>query len=199
MKPTAGFLGALCAHAKSSQVPLGAALAGPAFPAPASLQTSSLLTSAVAAFEKSVAASAVVRANESAWAVAVFSIHDEEPLYEKYFTPAYNVSVAQVDRDSVFRIASVSKVFSVWSFLMEVGDEHFNDPITRYIPELAAVSSTSRGAVVYDDIDTVQWDEVTLGQLASHLAGIPRDCEYRASYDLCLESQHANILISCPD
>lgn len=178
MKPSPAFLGPLCAHAKSSQVPPGAALAGPAFPAPTALQGSDSLTSAITAFEKSIAVSPVVQANETAWAVAVFSTHDDEPLYERYFTPDYNISVAQVDRDSVFRIASVSKVFSVWSFLIEVGDEHFNDPITRYVPELAAAFKTLDRSVVYDDIDTVRWDEVTLGQLASHLAGIPRDREY---------------------
>ncbi|KAH7304335.1 beta-lactamase/transpeptidase-like protein, partial [Stachybotrys elegans] len=80
-----------------------------------------------------------------------------------------------INKDSVFRLASVSKVLSVWSFLIEVGDEHFNDPITRYVPELGAVSNISATGVVYDDIDQVRWNEVTLGQLASHLAGIPRD------------------------
>lgn len=184
MKPSATLLGALCAPTKSSQVPPGAALAGPALPAPTTLQGSDSLTSANTAFEKSIAVSPVVQANETAWAVAVFSTHDDEPLYERYFTPDYNISVAQVDRDSIFRIASVSKVFSVWSFLIEVGDEHFNDPIIRYVPELAAVSNTLGGTVVYDDIDTVRWEEVTLGQLASHLAGIPRDCEYLFAYGI---------------
>ena len=115
--------------------------------------------------------------NETAWAVSVFSASDEKPLYEKYFTPEYDVGVAEVNKDSVFRIASVSKVFSVWTFLMEVGDDHFGDPITRYVPELLAVANDSVSGAIYDDIDHVRWDEVTLGQLASHLAGIPRDRE----------------------
>lgn len=173
----ASLFGALAAlQAVQDTVPPGAALAGPAFPAPSSLSGSKILASAIRRFDQDVLRSPIVQANETAWAVAVFSTADEEPLYERYFTPDYDVGVEEVNRESVFRIASVSKVFSVWSFLMEVGDERFNDPITRYVPELGVVGGPSDG-VLYDDIDHVRWDEVTLGQLASHLAGIPRDRE----------------------
>ncbi|KAH7026731.1 beta-lactamase/transpeptidase-like protein [Microdochium trichocladiopsis] len=175
MKRATALLGALCNLSEQSTVPPGAGLAGPAFPAPSSLHGSDTLKTAVHKFEKSIAGAPVIQANETAWTVAVFSTSEEEPLYEIYFTPDYNVGVSQVDRDSVFRIASVSKVFSVWTFLMEVGDEHFSDPITKYVPELAALSDTLESGTVYDDIDNVRWAEVTLGQLASHLAGIPRD------------------------
>ncbi|KXJ86467.1 beta-lactamase/transpeptidase-like protein [Microdochium bolleyi] len=179
MKRATPLLGALCSLAQQNTVPPGAALAGPAYPAPSALRGSDLLAASVHDFDKSIRNSPIIQANETAWTVAVFSAIDEEPLCERYFTPEYNVSVLQVDRDSVFRIASVSKVFSVWTFLMEVGDERFGDPITRYVPELAAAvtanTSVLKPGVVYDDIDNVRWDEVTLGQLASHLAGIPRD------------------------
>lgn len=58
-----------------------------------------------------------------------------------------------------------------------MGDQHFNDPIARYVPQLIEMSNTSVTGVVYDDVDKVQWNEVTVAQLASHLAGILRDCE----------------------
>lgn len=176
MKHAPAFLSALAAISRQ-EVPSSAGIAGPAFPAPASLPGSELLGSAAATFEDIIAKSAIVQPNETAWAVSVFSASDEKPLYEKYFTPEYDVGVAEVNKDSVFRIASVSKVFSVWTFLMEVGDDHFGDPITRYVPELLAVANDSVSGAIYDDIDHVRWDEVTLGQLASHLAGIPRDRE----------------------
>ncbi|TLD05218.1 uncharacterized protein PgNI_09994 [Pyricularia grisea] len=165
------------AVSKRSGVSPEAGLAGPAFPRPSFLRGSDALASAIGNFDRYVDSSTPIQSNQTAWAVAVFSTNDAEPLYERYYTPEFDVGVSQVDRDSVFRIASVSKVFSVWSFLLEVGDAHFNDPITRYVPELATIAneSTTTNEVVYDDIDHVRWEEVTLGQLAGQLAGIPRD------------------------
>ncbi|KAI6476630.1 hypothetical protein MCOR17_000966 [Pyricularia oryzae] len=178
MRPPALFLLSTLAAAALNQSGASpeAGLAGPAFPRPSSLRGSDALASAIGDFDRYVDGSAPIQSNETAWAVAVFSTNDAEPLYERYYTPEFDVGVSQVDRDSVFRIASVSKVFSVWSFLLEVGDAHFNDPITRYVPELAdVVNETTADGVVYDDIDHVRWEEVTLGQLAGQLAGIPRD------------------------
>jgi CubicO group peptidase (beta-lactamase class C family) len=174
------LISTLAAISKQPNVSPEAGLAGPAFPSPAFLRGSDALTTAISTFDKYVDSSVPIQSNETAWAVAVFSTNDDEPLYERYYTPEYDVGVPQIDRDSVFRIASVSKVFSVWTFLIEVGDEHFHDPITRYVPELVTAANISGHGAVYDDIDHVRWEEVTLGQLAGQLAGIPRDRRYQS-------------------
>lgn len=153
-------------------------LAGPGFPAPSELSSSNNLVEAIVAFDDLVDDG--LRANDTAWTVALFSSKEKKTLYEQYHTPSIDVGVATVNEHSIFRVASISKVFSVWSFLIEVGDERFNDPITKYVPELleAGSSTSSKNCsvhVVYDDIDHVRWEEITLGQLASHAAGIPRD------------------------
>lgn len=54
-------------------------------------------------------------------------------------------------------------MFTVWLFLIEVGEEHWSDPVSRWIPELCTESIT-----------TNHWDEITLGDLAGHLGGIGR-------------------------
>ncbi|KAI1734999.1 beta-lactamase/transpeptidase-like protein [Xylaria scruposa] len=157
------------------------ALAGPAFPSPSGLFNSSTLNETIAEFEKSLnSAQLGLQANDTAWAVALFSSKENKTLYERYYTPPIDVGVSKVDGNSIFRIGSVSKVFSVWSFLIEVGDERFNDPVTKYIPELANLTYNGGNdhQEVYNDIDHVRWEEVTLGQLASHAAGIPRDPTY---------------------
>lgn len=156
-------------------------IAGPGFPAPSNLSDSELLIDAVTKFEDLLGdVESGLLANDTAWTVALFSSKENRTLYEYYHTPDIDVGVPTVDENSVFRIASISKVFSVWSFLIEVGDEHFGDPITKYVPELLVQANSSSGREpreVYDDIDHVRWEEVTLGQLASHAAGIPRDRE----------------------
>ncbi|KAI0451260.1 beta-lactamase/transpeptidase-like protein [Xylaria acuta] len=158
--------------------PHACALAGPGFPSPSGLSNSSLLRENITEFEKSLHDVQLgLQANDTAWAVALFSSKENRTLYEHYYTPPIDVGVSQVDSNSIFRIGSVSKVFSVWSFLIEVGDKHFNDPITKYVPELANLTCHGRSddQELYNDIDHVKWDEITLGQLASHAAGIPRD------------------------
>lgn len=161
--------------------PSQCALAGPGFPSPSHLSNSTSLSKAIASFEASLHdAKLGLQAHDTAWAVALFSSKENKTLYEHYYSPSIDIGVPKVDKDSIFRVGSVSKVFSVWSFLLEVGDEHFNDPITRYIPELANLTRTTNklgDEELYNDLDSVRWDEVTLGQLASHAAGIPRDRE----------------------
>lgn len=165
----------------SASPPSQCALAGPGFPSPSRLSNSISLSKAIAAFENSLHDTKLgLQANDTAWAVALFSSKEKKTLYEHYYSPPIDVGVPKVNKDSIFRIGSVSKVFSVWSFLLEVGDEHFNDPITRYIPELANLTRTTNklgDEELYNDLDSVRWDEVTLSQLASHAAGIPRDRE----------------------
>ncbi|KAI8630378.1 beta-lactamase/transpeptidase-like protein [Xylariaceae sp. FL1651] len=153
-------------------------LAGPGYPSPSKFNNSSLLADAIASFEDTIKNKQLnLEPNDTAWAVALFSSNENKVLYERYYTPPVDVGVTQVDSNSIFRIASISKVFTVWSFLLEVGYERFNDPITAYVPELMNLtySSRARGREVYNDIDHVRWNEITLGQLASHAAGIPRD------------------------
>lgn len=150
--------------------------AGPDFPAPARLSTSKYLASAAIELEALLANETLgLRSNKTAYGVAMFSAKEDETLYEYYFTPPMDIGVEEVDRDSMFRIGSISKVFTVWTFLAEAGDVSFNEPVTKYVPELASISKRQDKSIVYDDIDSVRWQDVTLGQLASHSAGITRD------------------------
>lgn len=41
--------------------------------------------------------------------------------------------------------------------------------MTKYVPELRHSSGSK------DGVDVTAWDEITLGSLASHMSGIPRD------------------------
>ena len=95
--------------------------------------------------------------------VQVFSRNSDKTLYEKYYGPS-------VGPDTLYRIASISKVVSVYTTLSELGDRYWNEPVTKYIPELAKLK-------VQNPVDDIDWSEVTLGALASHMGGIARDCK----------------------
>ena len=73
----------------------------------------------------------------------VFSTNKTFPiLFEHHHTaqnlPSFNsTSVKRVGANTVYQLGSVTKVFTVLAFLAEVGDMHLNEPITKFIPELA--------------------------------------------------------------
>ena len=99
----------LCTAAQSTSQ--DCAIAGPGFPSPSKLCDSKVLKEATADFEKLIKA---FKDDETAWTAALFSSRENTTLYQRYHTPDVDLGgVAKVDEDSVFRIASVSKIFSV--------------------------------------------------------------------------------------
>lgn len=113
--------------------------------------------------------------NATGVSVSIGSIYEDEPLLGVSYTPlVYNTTGTHtVDGDTVFRIGSVSKVFTVMGLLL-LGDKiNMADPITKYVPELTRL----KGEPDKNAVTAVDWDRVTLDALASQFAGIPYDCE----------------------
>ena len=112
--------------------------------------------------------------NESTFSIGVFSAHDDGLLYQKHHTDSTvansSAGVHSVDANTVYRLGSTSKVFTVLTFLAQVGDRRFGDPVTDHLPELLTPVATAGGGT------SPKWDKITLGDLASLLAGIVRDC-----------------------
>ena len=154
-------------------------LMGPIFPRPQNLSTSSTMQAAI----QNLTAVLVARdtdnstgAYNNSYSVQVFSASGSTPLFQHYHTApslaSFNsTGVTQVDADTVYRIGSLTKVFTVYTFLLEAGDVHFNSPITDYVPELAALAKNTSG----NAITRVAWEDITIGELASHMAGIASD------------------------
>jgi CubicO group peptidase (beta-lactamase class C family) len=156
-------------------------LEGPIFPKPQNLSTSATIKAAIKDLTAVFAARDADNATggyTNSYSVQVFSTSDtgSTPLFQHYHTApnlaSFNsTGVTQVDADTVYRVGSVTKIFTVYTFLVEAGDIHFNSPITDYVPELAAlVNNRSANA-----IKRVAWADITIGDLASHMAGIASD------------------------
>jgi len=64
-------------------------------------------------------------------------------------------------------------MFTVYAFLITAGEEHWGESVTKWVPELANASKTLHGQSKH-----VDWDAITLGNLAGHLSGIARDCKF---------------------
>ncbi|KAI9927460.1 hypothetical protein MW887_003074 [Aspergillus wentii] len=152
-------------------------LLGPVFPAAKHLSDSESFAAAKIhlsnTLDKAIKTSSILNSNTTSLSLQLFSTNDVDPLLEYYYTAPIiqnaTTGVTKVDADSVFRIGSVTKVLTILVLLVEEGDAIFHEPITKYIPELR------NAGVADDEIDSVRWDEVTIGELASQLSGIGRD------------------------
>lgn len=69
----------------------------------------------------------------------------DEPFFWEYHhtSPALEETEPHsrnVMKDSIYCIGGITEVFTVWSLLLLEGDQIFNDPVVKYLPELANTS-----------------------------------------------------------
>lgn len=114
--------------------------------------------------------------NLSGVSVGVKSIYEDEPLLDFHYTPSTmnpKEGVKKINSSTVYRLGSISKVFAVLAALRlaEDGVLSMNDPVTRWIPELAHRDGSHSG----DELDITRWTDITVGDAAAHLSGLGGD------------------------
>ncbi|EFW15059.1 predicted protein [Coccidioides posadasii str. Silveira] len=153
--------------------PRDCALLGPAFPRPTDLPSSQSFKDDLDRLSRKLAEaleSSTINGAESSFSLNIFTVEDEAPIWEYHHVASQfngTLPAEGLDGDTIYRIASITKLLTVYVLLIESGFEVLDEKITKYIPELAAVP---KGV----ETDTVQWNDITLGALATHLAGILR-------------------------
>jgi len=110
------------------------------------------------------------RYNTSSFSIEVTT--SERTLWSHYHTASAlneSIGVREVDGDSRFRIASVTKTFTVLALLHQVdaGKLRLDDSVKEYIEEFQGPHA-----------GTLPWKDITLRSLASQLSGIPRERMY---------------------
>ncbi|KAI1412025.1 beta-lactamase/transpeptidase-like protein [Hypoxylon sp. FL1857] len=157
---------------------------GPVFPKPKALASSQAIKTAIAnltATFDSRGMDPATNPNGTSWSIQVFSASDADedtPVWSHYHTATDLLTsdtpgVKSVNGDTVYRLGSVTKIFTILTFLIEAGDTYWNTPVTQWVPELELIA----GKAEYDPIMNVDWSSITLQDLASHMAGVVRDCE----------------------
>ncbi|KAL8297746.1 hypothetical protein RB597_007227 [Gaeumannomyces tritici] len=145
---------------------------GAVLPAPTKPASHAAVQNALADFRTAVE-KIVGGLNRTAVSVAVKSIHEPDSLIELHHTPSTldPRGVQKVDANSIYRLGSISKIFAALAVL-KLDGVSFDDKVTKYLPELRTLGDQTKaeGAV-----SRVEWDEITLGALASHLGGIAAD------------------------
>lgn len=161
-------------------------LLGAVYPVPRNVNSNTLTRSAVENLTKALDQAiredrtpyGDVSSNSNSFSISVISANEDKPIFQYQHTAKLldNSSTTAVTGDTIFRIGSVAKIFTTLALLLQQGIIIFDDPVTKFIPELAAIANTQANGT-FDPVSEVQWKDVTIGALASHLAGIGRDCE----------------------
>lgn len=127
---------------------------GPVLPPPNLADCSSNLTSDLRQM-----LSAISSQTDATFSVQVTSRNRTFFEHHHTGTTLADIGTAEVDGDSVYRLASVTKVFTVLALLLQEG-VNLDLPASHYVAELDGVPG---------------YEDVTLRMLASQLGGVPRD------------------------
>ncbi|KAH7093426.1 beta-lactamase/transpeptidase-like protein [Paraphoma chrysanthemicola] len=139
---------------------------GPVFPAPKSYSSPSFqsdltkLKSAIEdAFVSGNTTHGPVNANDT-YSIQIFAASEASPILDWHRRGVDVAGNSSIGGDSIYRIASTTKLLTVYLLLLEAGDGIFNDVVTKYLPELAGKGF---------------YDQITVGALAGYAAGIVSD------------------------
>ncbi|RKL20380.1 hypothetical protein BFJ68_g3086 [Fusarium oxysporum] len=136
---------------------------GAVFPAPQSPSQSTLVKKAGSLLKAGLDAQIGAQFNTSALSIGVKSLHEDDPLFTYQWTPPNpGEGTDKVDEDTVFRIASGSKLFT--ALAAHISDKiDLEASVLKYLPELNKTAGD-------DDIFSLKWEDITVGSLASHLS-----------------------------
>ena len=179
-------------------------LLGPVFPPPQILSTDPTILAAgdqlASTFESLKRQNATMTGYGSldfkgtSFSVQLFSLHEQDPFRQFHYTaPAVansTIGTKTVDQNTIYRIGSATKLLTVWMFLIEAGDIALHNPVTKYVPELLDIDSQRCGNSSSSSTDAIciMWSDVTIQDLASHMAGIQK--ERKMPQPACTKSAH---------
>ncbi|KAK5044843.1 hypothetical protein LTR84_010381 [Exophiala bonariae] len=109
------------------------------------------------------------------FSLGVFSLHDPAAtkLQYHYASPETVNAVNgtnEVDADSIYRMASVTKLITVFAGMLELTEAQWNTPLSDVFPILGQYAQEHAGET--DPLATTQWESVTAWSLANQQSGI---------------------------
>ena len=188
----------VCSRLRGVAASANCPLIGIEFPRPRNVVTHPIMQEVIAnltALFNYIDTNETTGSSNYSYSVQIFSANPGPKILFEAFHTATNLAainstgVKTVDENSIYRLGSLSKVFTVLAFLVQDGDAHWNDPVVKYVPELAEMSAKTKGESL-DPVTDVDWEDVTLGALASQMSGIARDCEFALLASLSTGIRH---------
>ncbi|KAJ5554430.1 hypothetical protein N7513_004389 [Penicillium frequentans] len=159
---------------------------GPTYPPPVDLSSQQSLVTAAwknltttldsyLKYNPSGSATAVVSGiQNTTFSTNLFSIHDPNAAKLQYHWTSPEIASSnngtnKVNGDSIYRMASSTKLYTTYAGMIALTEEEWNLPLTQINPLFAEAVAKSE-----DPIWHVEWDKVTPWALASQISGIPR-------------------------
>jgi CubicO group peptidase (beta-lactamase class C family) len=105
--------------------------------------------------------------------VTVGVVFGDKLSWTKSYGNADSESSLTASKDTVYRIGSITKMFTATMLeqLVEAGKVNLNDPVEKYFPEVNRVPKRYKDAPA-----------ITLLQLATHTSGLSREPDHTATY-----------------
>ncbi|KAF2962875.1 hypothetical protein GQX73_g10698 [Xylaria multiplex] len=106
------------------------------------------------------------------FSLGLFSVHDPKAAgslqYHHTGPDIKNSSfgVNKVDGNSIYRVASMTKVVTVYAGLLLLDPSDWHKPLTEIFPEISSLPKD-------DPVHHIQWDTITPFSLSSQISGIP--------------------------
>lgn len=164
---------------------------GPRYPAPKEISSdnslvaeswknlsSTLNTYTQDTYESTTPSKLVASLKNITFSLGMFSLHDAAASKLQFHYTSHEIAKAangthKVDGDSIYRVASVTKAFTVLAGLLNLKDSDWDRPLTDINPTFAGYA---RNHTAEDDpIYMVEWDKITPRALSAQIAGVPRD------------------------
>jgi CubicO group peptidase (beta-lactamase class C family) len=113
-----------------------------------------------------------IRVQQKIVGMSVVIVHDQDVLLAKGYGYADMASKTPADKQTVYRVGSITKVFTALAMmqLRDAGKLNLDDPIEKYLPEFK-IKSRSPDA-----------RPVTFRQVASHYSGLPTEAPLPYSF-----------------
>lgn len=107
------------------------------------------------------------------FSASLFSLHDPVAVNLQYHhagpeTTNSTIGTKMPDGDSIYMIASVSKLITTYAGMVLLEEEDWNRPLSDIIPELQQIATLESGPAY-----TIPWDKITMSALATQVGGIP--------------------------
>lgn len=112
------------------------------------------------------------------FSLGMFSLHDPSATGLQFHYTSPEIANApngthKVDADSIYRVASITKVFTVLAGMLELESTDWDRSLASIFPELGEFATKNPGKD--DPIYTIEWDKVTPSALAAQIAGVPHE------------------------
>ncbi|KIV81878.1 hypothetical protein PV11_04028 [Exophiala sideris] len=170
----------ICARCQAVEL-TDCGLLGPVYPVPANLTGTDAIRGAQSTFQRLMDEALQngttpwghVDAVNSTISIGVFSTQSDDFVAQYQHTGSNpqlktRLSGGKLDTDTLYRLGSVTKLLTVYTFLAKLGTSYWSEPVANFIPELAS-------QLTRNSINNFNWSAVTLGSLAGQMSGLPHD------------------------